>query len=389
MTERRPFPPSARRLALARRAGLTSASPVLVGASACTAAVLAAVVLARAVAAKLGGWVVTACAAAGDASAIERAFAGTAAERMGSAFGSDSTPLATGAASNGSLPAPGGVSSDTLLTPGSASSEALLAPGSLATTTLEIALPLLGAIALVAFVAHVAQTRALWLPRRRIVGAPVLEPARVRREALDTASAVVIGLVAFGWLWVTAPRLAGLFALEPTFDRMLVAVGAAVASFIAALAIAWLALGVLDALVRRVELSRALAMTVTEKREDDRIAAADPRWRAQRLALARGPRASDAVARAAVLVLGDDIAVAIAWDARRQPVPLRTITARAARSTQLLGLARRHHVPVHRDPRLAAALVDGEGPVPDAHWAHLAEIIAAVQRPNTGRDLST
>ncbi len=388
MTERRPFPPSPRRLALARRAGLTAASPVLVGAAACTAAVLAAVVLARAVATKLGTWIASACSFAGEANVIERAFGGAAAEQT-TAFAADGSLRVTDVASNGSLFASDGASNGSQFATDAASTDALLVPGSLATTTLELAVPLLGAIALAAFVAHFAQTRALWLPRRRITGAPVLEPARVRREALDIVSAVVIGLVAFGWLWTTAPRLASLFALEPTFDRMLVAVGAALASFIAALALAWLALGVLDALVRCVELARALAMTVTEKREDDRIAAADPRWRAQRLALARGPRASDAVARAAVVVLGDDIAVAIAWDARREPVPLRTITARAARSTQLLGLARRHHVPVHRDPRLAAALVDGEGPVPDAHWARLAEIIAAVQRPNTGRDLST
>jgi flagellar biosynthesis protein FlhB len=208
----------------------------------------------------------------------------------------------------------------------------------------------------------------------------------------------VIGAVAVGWLWTTAPRLAALFALEPTLDRMLVAVGSALASFVVALAIAWLVIAVLDALVRRVDLAHALAMTVTEKREDDRLAAADPRWRAQRLAVlrgpwssrsvARGPPASSAVARSALVLLGDDTAVAIAWDARRQPVPVRTITGRGARATQLLGLARRHRIAVHRDAALAAALVDGDGPVPDTHWARLANILAAVQAANTGRDLS-
>src|SRR5690606_32740069 len=115
------------------------------------------------------------------------------------------------------------------------------------------------------------------------------------------------------------------------------------------------------------------------KREDDRLAAADPRWRARRLAIARGTT-SDAVARATLLVLGDDVAVAIAWDAHRQPVPLRTAIGRGARATQLLGLARRHRVAVHREAALAARLADHEGPVPEAHWARLAEIVAAVQR---------
>jgi len=243
---------------------------------------------------------------------------------------------------------------------------------------IEVAAPLLGVAAVAAIVAHVAQTRALWLPRRRIAGAPVVEPARVRRAAFDIGAAAVVGVVAFAWLWTTAPRVALLFVSE----RPLAAAAAAIASFLVALAIAWIAIATLDALVRRADLARALAMTVTEKREDDRIAATDPRWRSQRLALARGPSASDAVARSALVLLGDDVAVAIAWDPRRQPVPLRTISGRRAHATQLLGLARRHRVAVHRDAQLAAALL-GEGPVPDTYWARLAEIIAAVQTANT------
>ncbi|HEU4612535.1 MAG TPA: EscU/YscU/HrcU family type III secretion system export apparatus switch protein, partial [Kofleriaceae bacterium] len=120
----------------------------------------------------------------------------------------------------------------------------------------------------------------------------------------------------------------------------------------------------------------------------DRLTAADPRWRAQRRMLARTPAPSAAVARSALMLLGDDIAVAIAWDARRQPIPLRTIVGRGARAMQLLGLARRYRVAVHRDAQLATALADDDGPVPDAHWARLAEIIAAVQPSHTGAALS-
>lgn len=349
MTERRPFPPSPRRLALARQAGLTAASPVVVGAIACTAAVIAALALARAAAGQLGDWLAAACSAPARPSLVRE---------LGDAMATSSR-----------APAP----------------PTLLLPASLTTSVLELLAPLLGTIALAAFVAHVAQTRALWLPRRRIAGAPVVAPARVRRQALDTAAATVIGVVAFAWLWLTAPRLAALLSLEPTLPRVAAAVAAALASCLAALAIAWVVLGALDALVRRVELDRALAMTAAEKREDDRLAAADPRWRARRLAIARGTT-SDAVARATLLVLGDDVAVAIAWDAHRQPVPLRTAIGRGARATQLLGLARRHRVAVHREAALAARLADHEGPVPEAHWARLAEIVAAVQRPHTGRE---
>jgi flagellar biosynthesis protein FlhB len=332
MTERRPFPPSPRRLALARQAGLTAASPLVGGAVATIAALVAAVFLARAAGALVGGWIAAACGAADGGAAT--------------------------------------------------SSRGVLSIGDLAPRVLELAAPIVGVAAIAAFVAHVAQTRGLWLPRRRIPGAPSVEPARVQRTAFDIAAATVVGVVAFAWLWTTAPRLASLFvAGEPV-----AAAASALASFLAALAIAWLALAVLDVLVRRVQLARALAMTVTEKREDDRLTAADPRWRAQRAALTRGPSPRAAVAQSALVLLGDDIAVAIAWDPRRQPVPLRLASGRRAHATQLVGLARRYRVAVHRDAQLVTAL-EGEGPVPDTYWPRLAEIIAAVQAANTGRDL--
>ena len=66
----------------------------------------------------------------------------------------------------------------------------------------------------------------------------------------------------------------------------------------------------------------------------------------------------------------------------RRPVPVRTAAGRGARATQLLALARRHGIPVHRDPALATALLaaDRDGAVPEALWARLAEIIAATAR---------
>jgi flagellar biosynthesis protein FlhB len=120
-------------------------------------------------------------------------------------------------------------------------------------------------------------------------------------------------------------------------------------------------------------------MTALDKREDDRLSAADPRWARMRRALIREPSVGTAVARAAVVLLGDDVAVAIAFDPSREPVPTRTMSGRRARSTQLVALARRHRIPVHRDTDLARALVGADGPVPEPYWARLAEIVAAVR----------
>jgi flagellar biosynthesis protein FlhB len=306
MPERRPFPPSPRRRALAHKAGLSAASPLLVGAAATGAAAAASVMLARAAATTLGRWIAAAC-----------------------------------------------------------DGRATLTPEGAPRAVLALALPLLGILAVIAIASHLAQTRALWLPRRRIDGAPAL-PAR--RGVIDMLGAIAIGVTTFGWLWLTAPRLARATSLDDA--------GAALAAFLATLAIAWVALGALDALLRHAALGNALSMTAAEKREDDRLAAADPRWRQRRAQIAReSPR--QAVAGSTLLLLGDDVAVAIAWDPVRRPVPLRTATGRGPAATQLLGLARRHAIPVHRDAPLARLLA-GEGPVPEAHWPRIAEIVAAV-----------
>lgn len=334
MADDRPFPPSPRRLGLARRAGIHAASPVVVGAAACAAVVLALAVLGGAMAERLGGALASACAVAGADDAII-------------------------------APSPS-------LAP-AAPRTAMIEPAHLADAVLALALPLLAAAALAALIAHLAQTRTLWLPRRRLEGAPAPDrggSARVRRAGVDLIAATIIGLVAFAWLWWIAPRLAAL----PVAG---IGAGAAlVASALAAIAIAWVAIAACDALLRHAELARTLRMSAREKREDDRLAAADPRWR--RLRTRREPEARTAVAGATLLLLGDDAAIAIAWDPHRRPIPLRTASGRGARATQLLGLARRHRIPVHRDPHLAE-LIFGDGPIPETHWARLAELVAALR----------
>jgi flagellar biosynthesis protein FlhB len=314
VAELRPFPPSPRRRALARQAGLSAASPLLVGALACASLLVAIGMVGGSAAARLGGWIAAA-----------------------------------------------------------ARGEHALAPRDAIGAVLELVAPLVAAVAVVAIVAHFAQTRAAWLPRRSIAGAPSIDPARTRRAAFELAAALVIGAVAFGWLWLVAPRLAALSSVP-------LAGGLVIASGAATFAIAWVAIGVVDALLRHRDLASALDMTAREKRDDERLAGADPRWRAYRARVQRQDDPASAVAGSTLLVLGDGIAVAIAWDPVRRPIPTRTATGRGPQATQLLGLARRHQLPVHRDALLARALATALGPVPEAQWARLAEIVAAVKR---------
>ncbi|MDX2087165.1 MAG: EscU/YscU/HrcU family type III secretion system export apparatus switch protein [Kofleriaceae bacterium] len=312
MADHRPIPPSARRRALARAAGLHAASPWLVGAGALAAFAIVVGAVGRNAHAIVRAWLADAC--------------------------------------RGSF--------------------ALPSAADVARVVLDLALPALAAAALAAMLVHVAQTRAVWLPRRRVTGAPAVPPARVGRTAFELAGALVVGAVTFGWLWAMAPRLAGLVGTPAAGALLLVA-------FLASIAIALVGLGVLDALFRHAAHAAALRMTHAEQREDARRAGADPRWRKARADAARTTSPRDAVASASLLLLGDDVALAVAWDPVRRPIPTRTAVGRGARMTQLLGLARHHALPVHRDPELAATLAGNDGPIPEHHWPRLAELVAA------------
>ncbi len=327
MAEHRPFPPSPRRRALARTAGLSGASPIATAAIGWVAATIAIAAIARTAASALGGSVAAAC--SGSATAVQ--------------------------------------------------------PGAIVGAIAAVAGPLLGAVALAAMIAHVAQTGALWSPRRKIAGAPSLPAGagpRVRRAGLELSFAAAIGAVGFGWLWTSAPRLAVLVdgTAWPSGDaagrEALLGAGATlVAGALTAFAIGYVVLGAIDALTRRLALGRALAMTAAERREDDRLSAADPRWRAARAAAARDGL-GDAIAGARLVVLGDDLAVAVAWDPVRCPNPMRIASGRAARATQIIAYARRYQIAVHREPALAT-LVARNTVISEEAWPRLAEIIAA------------
>jgi type III secretory pathway component EscU len=245
---------------------------------------------------------------------------------------------------------------------------ARLTPDAVGAAVFAFAMPILAASALAAVVAHIAQTGALWLPRRRVASVPHVPRASVARAGFELAGATLVAVLTIAWFWRAAPIIAESSSLARAAET--------IASFVAALVTSWVALGVLDALARHAALARTLAMTDAEKREDDRLAAADPRWRARRRAIGSAP----SFAGVAVVVVGDDVAIAVAWHATRQPVPTRAWVARGLRATQLVALARRHGVAIHRDRVLASALVDGFGPVPEAHWPRLADIIAATRR---------
>ena len=318
----RVLPPSARRVALARRAGLVPRSAVLVAGAAWTGAAI-------------GLWL-----AASRARALL-----------------SSSLVAATAATDGTLSAP----------PTAAG---------LAVAVLGVAAPLVAGAALAAIAAHLAQTRQLAIPRRVVAGAP--RPARgIDRRAADAGlaglRAVAVAAVAVAWTWTHLGDL-GRLASQPT-GAALASATALLVSAVAHLAAALLAVGALDLLVAVLRHRADLRMTRTEAADDARSAGIDPRWRRARLDRGAGP---DAVRTARLVVAGDG-AAAIRWHATLWPVPTLLATGRGLDATRLLELARRHHVPIHHAPVLAKSLatLSAGAAIPDALRPALADLIAA------------
>jgi flagellar biosynthesis protein FlhB len=225
---------------------------------------------------------------------------------------------------------------------------------------------------------HVAQTRALAIPRRRVDGAP--RPARgVDRRAADAGirmiRAALVAGTAIGWTWIHLADLGHLAEL-PT-GTALAGAGVLALGMIAHLAAALLVAGALDLGVAVLRHRADLRMTRREQIDDARAAGLDPRWRADRRGIDTRDAAA-AVATARVVITGDG-AAAVRYHARLWPRPMVVAVGRGMDATRLIEGARRHRITIHHDPALARALGDAgaDAAVPDRWLEPLAEIIAA------------
>jgi flagellar biosynthetic protein FlhB len=327
VSDNRPHPPSPRRLAEARRAGRIAWSPALVGAAAIAGG-------AAAIAAIGAAWLDT----AGGA-------------------------LAAGASASASPDPIAAVSS--------------LRARDVIADLAALVVPLLVLAAAAAVLAHLAQTRGLWIPRRRTRQLPPAVDDAARRTglaALAFSRGAAVALVA-GAVVVTSAALLAAHAGRTTAATGALS-GTLATSVLAAAAATAIALATLDWLERARRLRADLAMSARDLRDERRETEADPRWRRAR---ARADDDDLAVRTALVLVVADDLAAALAWHPRWQPVPRITTAARGRAALRLTALARRHHLPIHRDPALATELAALSGrPAPDHLHPTLARLIVAV-----------
>lgn len=341
MADDRVLPPTPRRIALARRAGLVARSPILVAGAAWAGAAIALWVAMR----RAGAVLETAIRA--GATAADPAAASAGAIRSGDV--------------GGAAHAVGG-----------------LAPADVIGAVLGLVAPIVIGAMIGGVALHVAQTRALAIPRRRVDGAP--RPGRgVDRRAADAGVRLIraglVGATAIGWTWVHLADLGHVGEL-PT-SAALAGAGVLGLGAIAHLAAALLVAGALDLGVAVLRHRADLRMTRREQVDDARAAGLDPRWRAGRR---RGDArdATAAIASARVLVTGDG-AAAVRYHERLWPRPIVVAVGRGIDATRLIELARRHRITIHHDPSLARALADAgvDGAVPDRWLESLADVVAA------------
>lgn len=404
----RSLPATPRRLALARKAGAVAHSPTLTTAAAWAGALAALIALAPRLLEELQRGLrhgLLAASPAAASSASSAAASSTTASAAAVVEGTAAAPFA---------PAPALASVDQL---------AALVGDSLVAAA-QLAAPVALAAALAALVVHLAQTRAVWIPRRALRGAPLPADDLAARAGRGLAQAVrgaALAAAGLGSLIAAAPALAATLILDD--GRLLPVTAAVLSSAALAIVAAWVALGAVELVARTLALAAAARMTAEEHREELRASGGAARlWREQRQRASRATFASAtsaattttttttttspapssradrlALAGAALLITGDEVCAAIAWHPRRQPAP-RLVLARRGRGVEfILALARAGGLPIHRAPELAgqlaalaerpaasspapasaASLASAADPqIPRALWPRLADLVA-------------
>jgi flagellar biosynthetic protein FlhB len=254
-----------------------------------------------------------------------------------------------------------------------ATARATHAAAALPLDVLALVAPVLAATVAGALLGHAALARGLWLPRREVRGAPSTgaEPATAGQRAVEASLGVVrtLALTAVATAVVIA-RLPALAALPA--DGTARATAALAGSAVATVAIAAVALSLLELAWRHHRLTRSLAMTTREWREDARETGGDPQLRRAIRAAQHDDR--DALAGARVVLHGDAVTVALGWEPGSLPRVVRR--GRALDARRLLTAARAARVPIVADALLAEDLATA-GHVAPKHEPAVAALLAA------------
>lgn len=260
----------------------------------------------------------------------------------------------------------------------------------------RLAAPVLGAVLVVTLVVGLAQTGGLVAPLRVDLGR-VASAGSWRRLFDGRAVAASVG----GLLKVTLVGAVAVVVLRPfaatlvsltgaTPPRLLGALGTLTGHLAVRLALAILALGVVDLWLVRRRHHRSLRMTRDEVKRDFKEAEGDPAYRGERQRLHRElleQRMVEEVRRADFVVVNPEhIAVALRYDAQSDAAPVVVAKGERLVAERIKQIAREAGVPIFRDVGLARALAElaEGGEIPVALYEAVAEILRAVQAPQSG-----
>jgi flagellar biosynthesis protein FlhB len=234
------------------------------------------------------------------------------------------------------------------------------------------AIPIAMAAAVGALIGHIAIARGLWIPVRAVPGAPSsgAEASTVGQRLADTIlslgrAALLLAVAAIA-IVAGLPRLAG--ASDAT------ALLTSITSVLATVASAAIVVALTDVAWRYVRWQRSLQMTEREHRDELREMTGDPAMRRRLRAARHDDRAI--VTGARVVIVDDQLAVAIGWRVGDRPHPVRI--ARGLESRRLIAAARITRIPIVADATLAHDLASSQYAVPEHAIARVAHVLAAI-----------
>jgi flagellar biosynthesis protein FlhB len=273
--------------------------------------------------------------------------------------------------------------------------------GDIAQAMLGILAPLLVAVALCAILATLLQTGPVLSTTPLGPDFTRLNPAtglkrffslRILYEAFkSTVKLVVLSAVAY---FAIADALPGLMALPAmgakTYARTLLALSASV---LTRLVFALFILAVLDFAYTRWEFAKRMRMSKRDIKDEHKNREGDPRIRSRqrelRQEVLKRAKAMHNLPSADVLITNPThLAVALSYDHGSGRAPTLVAKGAGELAAHMREVARRHHIPIVQNRKLARALykeVDPEGYVPERLYGEIARLMVWVYALRNGR----
>jgi flagellar biosynthesis protein FlhB len=268
---------------------------------------------------------------------------------------------------------------------------------SLIVEIITVIAPLLGVLLVGAIAANVAQTGFRWLPERLAIDFNRIDPlAGLRRLfSLGGGQRIVMGmlklacvlLVGYISLWQRREEILNIAALElPRLAAVVVEIAYWTSLKIA---VSLLVLAIGDYGYQRWKLERDLQMTPEELREEMRNQQGDPSVLSRRRAMQKQQgidRVTAATRQANIVVTaGKQLAVAIAYDPAKMPVPIVVAKGTADVAESIRRTAMKYDVPTVERHALTESLYRKSGinlPISDELFDAVAEVVAKTYRYN-------